>query len=96
MGVGRALIAPEYVVWTLSELTERLVKRALAKDGGVRCCNWEQWPLPQEQQLYAACDAFASLLVYHALGRCPLLDVPAVRPTGMFEAEMQLSQSQQP
>lgn len=63
----------EWTSFTLAEQCERLLKRRLPKPQQLRCGNWEQVPLSQEQQHYAALDAFASLLVGRAVLKLPLL-----------------------
>lgn len=83
----KGTLSYEYVIWRLCELTEKLLKRSLAKENDVRCCNWELLPLPNEQQCYAASDAFASLLVWQALMQCPLLDTPHLKPASFCEED---------
>uniref|UniRef100_UPI00358E91C4 bifunctional 3'-5' exonuclease/ATP-dependent helicase WRN isoform X2 n=1 Tax=Myxine glutinosa TaxID=7769 RepID=UPI00358E91C4 len=52
--------------WSLAGLTQFLYGSTLSK-GDVRCSNWQQVPLSYEQQLYAAKDAYAGLLIYQKL-----------------------------
>uniref|UniRef100_A0A8D2MSQ6 DNA 3'-5' helicase n=1 Tax=Zonotrichia albicollis TaxID=44394 RepID=A0A8D2MSQ6_ZONAL len=44
--------------WSLNGLVKHLFGRQLLKDPSVRCSNWEQFPLKEEQKLYAATDAY--------------------------------------
>jgi werner syndrome-like exonuclease len=62
----------EHISHTLAELCEALLQRRLPKPGDIRCGNWDAWRLSSEQQLYAARDAYASLLVAEAMQRMPL------------------------
>jgi len=56
----------------LAGLVEEVLTRQLPKPTGVRCGNWEARPLSQDQNMYAALDVFASLLVHHELQKQPL------------------------
>nr|XP_041571975.1 Werner syndrome ATP-dependent helicase isoform X4 [Taeniopygia guttata] len=53
--------------WSLNGLVKHLFGRQLLKDQSVRCSNWEQFPLNEEQKLYAATDAYAGYIVYEKL-----------------------------
>ena len=53
--------------FSLSALTEWTLNRALPKNKGERVSNWEASTLTEEQVMYAALDAWASLLVYENL-----------------------------
>ena len=53
--------------FSLSALTEWTLNRALPKNKGERVSNWEASTLTEEQVMYAALDAWASLLVYESL-----------------------------
>ncbi|XP_064567475.1 bifunctional 3'-5' exonuclease/ATP-dependent helicase WRN isoform X1 [Zonotrichia leucophrys gambelii] len=53
--------------WSLNGLVKHLFGRQLLKDPSVRCSNWEQFPLKEEQKLYAATDAYAGYIVYEKL-----------------------------
>jgi ribonuclease D len=53
--------------WNLSSLTERVLRRSLAKDPRVRLGNWERVPLNVAQVQYACCDAYAGLLIFQKL-----------------------------
>ncbi|XP_041315271.1 Werner syndrome ATP-dependent helicase isoform X1 [Pyrgilauda ruficollis] len=53
--------------WSLNGLVKHLFGRQLLKDQSVRCSNWEEFPLNEEQKLYAATDAYAGYIVYEKL-----------------------------
>ncbi|NXE99238.1 WRN helicase, partial [Menura novaehollandiae] len=53
--------------WSLNGLVKHLFGRQLLKDKSVRCSNWEEFPLNEEQKLYAATDAYAGYIVYEKL-----------------------------
>ncbi|XP_067413066.1 bifunctional 3'-5' exonuclease/ATP-dependent helicase WRN isoform X2 [Emydura macquarii macquarii] len=53
--------------WSLNGLVKHLFSKQLLKDKDVRCGNWEEFPLSEEQKLYAATDAYAGLLIYQKL-----------------------------
>uniref|UniRef100_A0A8C8S5D9 DNA 3'-5' helicase n=1 Tax=Pelusios castaneus TaxID=367368 RepID=A0A8C8S5D9_9SAUR len=44
--------------WSLNGLVKHLFSKQLLKDKSVRCGNWEEFPLSEEQKLYAATDAY--------------------------------------
>uniref|UniRef100_A0A8C5X5I5 DNA 3'-5' helicase n=1 Tax=Malurus cyaneus samueli TaxID=2593467 RepID=A0A8C5X5I5_9PASS len=44
--------------WSLNGLVKHLFGRQLLKDQSVRCSNWKEFPLNEEQKLYAATDAY--------------------------------------
>nr|XP_032625372.1 Werner syndrome ATP-dependent helicase isoform X3 [Chelonoidis abingdonii] len=54
-------------MWSLNGLVKHLFSKQLLKDKCVRCSNWEEFPLSEEQKLYAATDAYAGLLIYQKL-----------------------------
>ncbi|XP_074806483.1 bifunctional 3'-5' exonuclease/ATP-dependent helicase WRN isoform X2 [Natator depressus] len=54
-------------IWSLNGLVKHLFSKQLLKDKCVRCGNWEEFPLSEEQKLYAATDAYAGLLIYQKL-----------------------------
>lgn len=56
------------MVWGYVGLAAAMLSAEVEKDQRLRTSNWETWPLSQEQQHYAALDAFASLLLYQV---CP-------------------------
>ncbi|NXS22189.1 WRN helicase, partial [Mystacornis crossleyi] len=53
--------------WSLNGLVKHLLGRQLLKDRSVRCSNWQEFPLNEEQKLYAATDAYAGYIVYEKL-----------------------------
>uniref|UniRef100_A0A8C5X5H7 DNA 3'-5' helicase n=1 Tax=Malurus cyaneus samueli TaxID=2593467 RepID=A0A8C5X5H7_9PASS len=53
--------------WSLNGLVKHLFGRQLLKDQSVRCSNWKEFPLNEEQKLYAATDAYAGYIVYEKL-----------------------------
>ncbi|KAJ6653500.1 hypothetical protein lerEdw1_009172 [Lerista edwardsae] len=61
-------------IWSLNDLVKHLFHKQLLKDKMVRCGNWEQFPLTEEQKLYAATDAYAGFLIYQNLASmtCPM------------------------
>lgn len=61
--------------WSLAGLAEDVLSQHLEKSSAVQCGNWERFPLTQQQQLYAALDAFASLAVYQSLQGLPTKSV---------------------
>ncbi|KAM6076888.1 bifunctional 3'-5' exonuclease/ATP-dependent helicase WRN isoform 6-T7 [Chlamydotis macqueenii] len=54
-------------IWSLNGLVKHLFGKQLLKDKSVRCSNWEEFPLNEEQKLYAATDAYAGLIIYQKL-----------------------------
>uniref|UniRef100_A0A8C3PHM9 Bifunctional 3'-5' exonuclease/ATP-dependent helicase WRN n=1 Tax=Calidris pygmaea TaxID=425635 RepID=A0A8C3PHM9_9CHAR len=48
-------------IWSLNGLVKHLFGKQLLKDKSVRCSNWEEFPLNEEQKLYAATDAYVHL-----------------------------------
>jgi ribonuclease D len=66
----------EHVGHTLADLCEQLLSCRLPKPQEVRCGKWNAWRLSEEQQVYAARDAFASLRVAEAMQSLPLLRDP--------------------
>ncbi|NXV24043.1 WRN helicase, partial [Cepphus grylle] len=53
--------------WSLNGLVKHLFGKQLLKDKSVRCSNWEEFPLNEEQKLYAATDAYAGYIIYQKL-----------------------------
>ncbi|KAJ7335809.1 hypothetical protein JRQ81_013750 [Phrynocephalus forsythii] len=45
-------------MWSLNDLVKHLFHKQLLKDKSVRCGNWAEFPLTEEQKLYAATDAY--------------------------------------
>nr|XP_009914823.1 PREDICTED: Werner syndrome ATP-dependent helicase isoform X1 [Haliaeetus albicilla] len=54
-------------IWSLNGLVKHLFGKQLLKDKCVRCSNWEEFPLSEEQKLYAATDAYAGFIIYQKL-----------------------------
>ncbi|KFQ48292.1 Werner syndrome ATP-dependent helicase, partial [Pelecanus crispus] len=54
-------------MWSLNGLVKHLFGKQLLKDKSVRCSNWEEFPLNEEQKLYAATDAYAGFIIYQKL-----------------------------
>ncbi|NXN13889.1 WRN helicase, partial [Indicator maculatus] len=54
-------------IWSLNGLVKHLFGKQLLKDNSVRCSNWEEFPLNEEQKLYAATDAYAGFIIYQKL-----------------------------
>ncbi|KFZ65178.1 Werner syndrome ATP-dependent helicase, partial [Antrostomus carolinensis] len=54
-------------IWSLNGLVKHLFGKQLLKDKSVRCSNWEDFPLNEEQKLYAATDAYAGFIIYQKL-----------------------------
>ncbi|XP_067850514.1 bifunctional 3'-5' exonuclease/ATP-dependent helicase WRN isoform X2 [Heptranchias perlo] len=53
--------------WSLNGLVKHICGKQLWKDASVRCSDWDTFPLSDEQQRYAATDAYAGLLIYQKL-----------------------------
>ncbi|XP_050513332.1 3'-5' exonuclease [Diabrotica virgifera virgifera] len=53
--------------WSLERLVEHFLDLQISKDKKVRHSRWHIIPLSKEQQLYAATDSYASLLLYNVL-----------------------------
>jgi len=53
--------------WSLNGLLMNQHQRMLSKDQKVRCSNWDNYPLTEEQLDYAVLDAYAALLIYMKL-----------------------------
>ncbi|XP_032877925.1 Werner syndrome ATP-dependent helicase isoform X3 [Amblyraja radiata] len=58
--------------WSLNGLVKHLYGKQLWKDTAVRCSDWDTFPLSNEQQQYAAVDAYAGLLIYQKLSSLDL------------------------
>ncbi|NXD87896.1 WRN helicase, partial [Halcyon senegalensis] len=54
-------------IWSLNGLVKHLFGKQLLKDKSVRCSNWEEFPLNEQQKLYAATDAYAGFIIYQKL-----------------------------
>uniref|UniRef100_A0A8C3WKL9 Bifunctional 3'-5' exonuclease/ATP-dependent helicase WRN n=1 Tax=Catagonus wagneri TaxID=51154 RepID=A0A8C3WKL9_9CETA len=53
--------------WSLNGLVKHLFSKQLLKDKSIRCSNWSNFPLTEDQKLYAATDAYAGLIIYQKL-----------------------------
>ncbi|XP_040850151.1 Werner syndrome ATP-dependent helicase [Ochotona curzoniae] len=53
--------------WSLNGLVKHLLGKQLLKDKSIRCSNWSDFPLTEDQKLYAATDAYAGLILYQKL-----------------------------
>uniref|UniRef100_A0A8C7B8E9 Bifunctional 3'-5' exonuclease/ATP-dependent helicase WRN n=1 Tax=Neovison vison TaxID=452646 RepID=A0A8C7B8E9_NEOVI len=54
-------------IWSLNGLVKHLFGKQLLKDRSIRCSNWNDFPLTEDQKLYAATDAYAGLIIYQKL-----------------------------
>ncbi|XP_008186789.1 lipoate-protein ligase b-like isoform X1 [Acyrthosiphon pisum] len=55
--------------WSMANLVQNLLKKNVNKDTNVRMSSWENTNLDQNQCMYAATDAFISLILYEHLRR---------------------------
>ncbi|XP_053434433.1 bifunctional 3'-5' exonuclease/ATP-dependent helicase WRN isoform X2 [Nycticebus coucang] len=53
--------------WSLNGLVKHLFGKQLLKDKSIRCSDWSNYPLTEDQKLYAATDAYAGLIIYRRL-----------------------------
>ncbi|XP_060237578.1 bifunctional 3'-5' exonuclease/ATP-dependent helicase WRN [Meriones unguiculatus] len=53
--------------WSLNGLVKHVLGKQLLKDKSIRCSNWSNFPLTEDQKLYAATDAYAGLIIYQKL-----------------------------
>lgn len=53
--------------WSLNGLVKHLLGKQLLKDKTIRCSNWSNFPLTEDQKLYAATDAYAGFILYKKL-----------------------------
>ncbi|XP_028624037.1 Werner syndrome ATP-dependent helicase isoform X2 [Grammomys surdaster] len=53
--------------WSLNGLVKHILGKQLLKDKSIRCSNWSNFPLSDDQKLYAATDAYAGLIIYQKL-----------------------------
>uniref|UniRef100_A0A0B7AL76 3'-5' exonuclease n=1 Tax=Arion vulgaris TaxID=1028688 RepID=A0A0B7AL76_9EUPU len=53
--------------WSLDGLCRNVLRHRLNKDVELRCGDWNEVPLSNEQRLYAASDALAGYLLYESL-----------------------------
>ncbi|XP_070355733.1 bifunctional 3'-5' exonuclease/ATP-dependent helicase WRN isoform X2 [Equus asinus] len=54
-------------IWSLNGLVKHLFGKQLLKDKSVRCSDWNNFPLTEDQKLYAATDAYAGFIIYQKL-----------------------------
>lgn len=54
-------------IWSLNGLVKHLFGKQLLKDKSVRCSDWNNFPLTEDQKLYAATDAYAGFIIYRKL-----------------------------
>ncbi|XP_014236746.1 Werner Syndrome-like exonuclease [Trichogramma pretiosum] len=59
--------------WSLKRLTEFLLEKSISKDPRVRNSKWHIHPLSEVQKIYAATDAYVSLLLYQTIKKEELL-----------------------
>ncbi|XP_075607037.1 bifunctional 3'-5' exonuclease/ATP-dependent helicase WRN isoform X1 [Balearica regulorum gibbericeps] len=73
-------------IWSLNGLVKHLFGKQLLKDTSVRCSNWEEFPLNEQQKLYAATDAYAGFIIYQKLKNMNNSDgkLPCVRRDGVL------------
>lgn len=53
--------------WSLNGMVKHILGKQLLKDKSIRCSNWSNFPLTDDQKLYAATDAYAGLIIYQKL-----------------------------
>ncbi|XP_052018497.1 bifunctional 3'-5' exonuclease/ATP-dependent helicase WRN isoform X3 [Apodemus sylvaticus] len=53
--------------WSLNGLVKHVLGKQLLKDKSIRCSNWSNFPLSDDQKLYAATDAYAGFIIYQKL-----------------------------
>ncbi|XP_073910785.1 bifunctional 3'-5' exonuclease/ATP-dependent helicase WRN isoform X4 [Castor canadensis] len=53
--------------WSLNGLVKHLLGKQLLKDKSIRCSNWSNFPLTEDQKLYAATDAYAGFIIFRKL-----------------------------
>ncbi|KAI1905335.1 hypothetical protein AGOR_G00015040 [Albula goreensis] len=53
--------------WSLDGLVKHLFKSRLKKDKDVRCGQWDDFELTEDQKRYAATDAYAGLMIHKKL-----------------------------
>ena len=50
--------------WSLDGLVKHLFRKQLLKDKDVRCSQWDDFELTEDQRRYAATDAYVRLIYY--------------------------------
>ncbi|XP_062410849.1 bifunctional 3'-5' exonuclease/ATP-dependent helicase WRN isoform X2 [Sardina pilchardus] len=53
--------------WSLNGLVKHLFRMQLFKEKDVRCSQWDEFELTQDQKRYAATDAYAGLIIHQKL-----------------------------
>ncbi|XP_006834589.1 PREDICTED: Werner syndrome ATP-dependent helicase [Chrysochloris asiatica] len=53
--------------WSLNGLVKHILSKQLLKDKSIQCSNWSNFPLTEDQKLYAATDAYAGLIIFQKL-----------------------------
>lgn len=53
--------------WSLDGLTRNVLRKKLDKNTDIRCGNWDNYPLSEDQKQYAADDVYACLLLANHL-----------------------------
>ncbi|XP_030760147.1 Werner Syndrome-like exonuclease [Sitophilus oryzae] len=66
-GVMANTVLPVTQRWSMEKLVDYVLKMKINKDKKVRMSRWHKVPLRTDQQVYAAIDGYASLLLYHEL-----------------------------
>lgn len=47
--------------WSLNGMVKHILGKQLLKDKSIRCSNWSNFPLTDDQKLYAATDAYVCI-----------------------------------
>ncbi len=53
--------------WSLEGLCRNVLRMRMNKDSSIRCGQWDDFPLDDQQRLYAATDAYACIKIYNIL-----------------------------
>jgi len=53
----------------MAKLVQQLLKKNISKDENIRMGHWENINLNRDQYMYAATDAYVSLILYEHLRR---------------------------
>ncbi|XP_023573349.1 Werner syndrome ATP-dependent helicase isoform X2 [Octodon degus] len=82
-------------IWSLNGLVKHLFGKQLLKDKSIRCSNWSNFPLSEDQKLYAATDAYAGLIIYRKLeslgGTIQMFDTNTVKEILPSKMKQQLT-----
>ncbi|XP_060850881.1 3'-5' exonuclease [Rhopalosiphum padi] len=57
------------IIWSMANLVQRLLKKDVNKDVNIRISRWDNTNLDQNQRMYAATDAYISLILFEHLKR---------------------------